>query len=98
MFDVYFNCVYKLLKGEGVEYRVQGHSLNIQYACTKVSLCGTILYMMTLCNRIAKSEQAEGPQDKNEKLGSFELHGSQLQVIMITDLKRIYLSKNQKKH
>lgn len=98
MLDVYFNCVYKLLKGEGVEYRVQGHILNIQYACTKVSLCGTILYMMTLCNRIAKSEQAEGPQDKNEKLGSFELHGSQLQVIMITDLKRIYLSKNQKKH
>lgn len=69
MLDVYFNCVYKLLKGEGVEYRVQGHSLNIQYACTKVSLCGTILYMMTLCSRIAKSEQAEGHKTKMRNWG-----------------------------
>lgn len=46
-----------------MEYGVPGHILNIQYTCTKMSLCGTILYMMILCDKNAKSEQAEGPED-----------------------------------
>lgn len=84
------------MKGWSIGYRGIFSTYSIH--ARKCSFCGTILYMMILCNRNAKSEQAEGPQDENEKLGSFELHGSQLQVIMITDLKRTYLCKNQKKH